>query len=62
MGHKRGARHPERRGLAAGTGYRCCENQIYQYHLGADPSQVTTSLFQQVLRQDLDQCHGSSPE
>ena len=28
------------------------EREIYQYHLGADPSQVPTSLFQQALRQD----------
>ena len=28
------------------------ERQIYQHHLGVDPSQVPTSLFQQALRQD----------
>lgn len=28
------------------------ERGIYQYHPGADPSQVLTFLFQQALRQD----------
>ena len=28
------------------------KREVYQHHLGVDPSQVQTSLFQQALRQD----------